>query len=93
VHKITGAHDDTVTYAKFSPCEKFIVSTSLDQTVKVWDIRTWKELYGPPSFEDINYSCPGVSYSSVCISPDSQYIVCGSKNGAVCVLNTKKDPS
>ena len=90
MHKIAGAHDDTVTNTRFSPCEKFIVSTSLDHTVKVWDIRTWKELF-TPSFEDMRYSCPGVGFNQICISPNSEYIACGSKNGSVVVLNTKRN--
>lgn len=45
IHKLANAHDALVTCAKFSPCEKFVVTTSQDHTIKVWDTRTWQELF------------------------------------------------
>jgi len=41
VYKLTNAHDALTVCAKFSPCEKFVVTTSQDHTIKVWDTRTW----------------------------------------------------
>ena len=41
VYRLAKAHDDLVTCAKFSPCERFVVTSSMDHTIKVWDVRTW----------------------------------------------------
>jgi WD40 repeat protein len=39
-------------------------------------------------FEDSSFTCSS-SHSGISISPDSQFIVTGSSNGAVIVMNTK----
>jgi len=91
IHTLNKAHDDIVTCARFTPDERYMVSTSRDHTVKVWDIRTWKPLYEP--FEDESYSCPTSNQTKLCISPDSRYAVVGSSNGSVIVLDIKSHKS
>lgn len=77
---ITGAHHNTVTCAKFTADETYIISTSRDNTVKIWDVRTWKQV--GTSFEEMRYTCPasaGVkNKSDFCISPNGQFVVVGS---------------
>lgn len=71
VHTLKNAHLDYVTCARFTPDERYVVSTAQDHMVKVWDVRTWKQLYGP-GFEDELYTCPnGVNSTKLCISPNS----------------------
>lgn len=41
VHALENAHSDIITCARFTPDEKYIVSTANDHIVKVWDVRKW----------------------------------------------------
>ena len=71
VHTIENAHASIVTCARFTPNDNLIISTGHDHTVKVWDIRTWQEIY-KPSFEHESYSCPGfTNRTKLAISPNS----------------------
>ena len=54
----------------FSPDEKFIVSCSYDNTIKIWDTATSKLI---KSIVDSKYFV-----KSICISPDGTKIVSGS---------------
>lgn len=46
----------------------------------------WKQLC--QGFEHELYTCPvGVSSTKLCLSPNDKYLVCGSQNGAVIVLD------
>lgn len=77
-----------MTCVKLTPNENVIVSTGKDHTVKLWDVRTWKQLGS--TFEHSVYSCGlagGVRKSEFCIAPNGQYVVLGSSNGAVIVLD------
>ena len=89
IHTLPNAHRDEVTCARFSTDERYVVSTGQDHIVKVWDVRTWQPVF-EPGFEDEMYTCPnGVPKTKLCISPDSQFIVVGSQDGAVIILNIK----
>jgi len=39
-NKIQDAHADPVACVRFTPDERYIVSTSKDDSIKVWDIRS-----------------------------------------------------
>ena len=41
IHTLANAHSDSVTCARFTPDEKYIISTANDHIVKVWDVRKW----------------------------------------------------
>jgi WD40 repeat protein len=70
IHSLKNAHADYVTCARFTPDERYLVSTGQDHLVKVWDVRTWRQLYGQ-GFEDEQYTCPyGVLTTKFCISPN-----------------------
>ena len=55
--------------------------------MKIWDVRTWQPL-SEPGFETELYTCPtGVLKTKLCISPDKNFVVVGSQNGAVIILD------
>ena len=44
----------------------------------------------PAGFEEEIYTCPnGVARTKLCVSPDTQFVIVGSQNGAVIVLDIK----
>ena len=42
-----AGHTEGVTSVAFSPDGSRVISGSIDQTVRIWDAKTWKELKGP----------------------------------------------
>ncbi len=71
-------HDDSVSCVRFTPDEKYIVSTGKDHTIRVYDVRnTNKEVQ---KFSHDLYRCSS-STSRLCISTNSKYVVVGSLNG------------
>ena len=71
----TDAHYEPVSSLKITPDELYIVSTSKDSTVKVWDIRQNKILF---KFEDqTNFEISSYN-QKICISPNGEYVVAGS---------------
>ena len=42
IHTLHNAHSDSVTCARFTSDERYIVSTGNDHIVKVWDVRKWQ---------------------------------------------------
>ena len=62
---------DVVTSVAFSPDGKKIVSGSYDDTIRVWDAETGKEVIQPLEGHS-------ESVSSVAFSPDGKKIVSGS---------------
>ena len=83
--KFENAHIDPVSCVKFTPDENYIVSTSKDDTLKVWDLRKQKLL---SAFEHDAFKV-GSTQARFCVSPNSQYVICGSKNGAVVYYDIK----
>jgi WD40 repeat protein len=45
---LKGIHSDLVTCAKFASCagvmDSILVTTGRDNSVKIWDVRTWKQV-------------------------------------------------
>ena len=70
----TEVHGDVIVYLAFSPDGQQMVSASYDQTVKVWDIATDKEI---STFQE---EAPVLSAA---ISPDGRRIVSGSTDHTV----------
>jgi len=62
-------HLDNITSMKISPNEKYIVSTSEDDMIKLWDIKKGKEI------KSINRNY--VWNSSLAFSPNGEYIIFG----------------
>ena len=71
---------------RFSPDETQIISTSKDDNLKVWDVRqqTLQHTFEHPHFK------VGSAQLKFCISPDSRYVVCGTKEGGVVFYDAKK---
>ena len=89
IHTLKNAHRDQITCARFTADERYVISSGQDHIVKIWDVRTWQPLF-EPGFEEEEYTCPvGVAKTKLCVSPDSQFVVAGSQNGYVYVLNIK----
>jgi WD40 repeat protein len=81
VQKLTG-HHDWVTSVAVTPDGRYIVSGSLDETVRVWERATGKEVQKLTGHQD------GVW--SVAVTPDGRYIVSGSLDQTVRVWSIDK---
>ena len=93
IHTMQNAHLDQVTCARFTSDERYVISTGQDHVVKLWDVRTWQPVC-EPGFETELYTCPnGVAKTKLTVSPDSQFVVVGSQNGAVIILDIKSGTS
>ena len=93
IHTIQNSHLDQVTCARFTSDERYVVSSGQDHVVKIWDVRTWQPLY-LPGFETELYTCPvATTKTKLAVSPDGQFVVVGSQNGAVIVLDIKSGNS
>jgi len=83
IHELKNAHDDVISCVRFTPNENCFVSTSRDNTVRAFDIRTYKELF---KFEHENYRCSS-NTNRLCISSNSKYGFVGSKNGNIVIFD------
>ena len=70
----TFNHDDDVETVAFSPDGKYIVSGSRDNTARIWDVSTGKEIY------QIKFDAWVLC---VAFSPNGKYIVAGSQDRTV----------
>ena len=62
-------HDGSVNSVAFSPDGKYVVSGSYDNTARVWEAATGKEVARMTHDDSVN---------SVAFSPDGKYVVSGS---------------
>lgn len=83
--KIDDAHADPVACVRMTPNEKYMVSTSRDDTIKVWDFRQRKLLF---TFEHDLFKL-GSNNTKLCVSPNNEIVVCGSKMGNMIYYNIK----
>ena len=67
-------HLSSVQALAFAPDGSRIVSGSLDRTIRVWDVSTWKTVRTVPSSSGV---------TSVAVSPDGLRMLAGSKDGKV----------
>jgi autophagy-related protein 16 len=80
-------HDSPITSVNFTQDGRYLLTTSLDHTIKLIDVRQFEEI---STFDNENY-INGSRTSRSCISPAGDYAVVGSKNGSVIVLKLKFD--
>ena len=78
---IIGRHPSTVYHVCFSPDGKRLASASGDQTVKVWDAETGKEMHTLKGHTN--------RVNSVCFSPDGKQIVSASDDQTVKVWDAE----
>jgi len=76
---ILRGHINNVTSASFSPDGRYIASTSWDNTIKIWDARTGKQLH------NIEHE----RQSTASFSPDGRYIVSASWDGTIRIWDAK----
>jgi WD40 repeat protein/HEAT repeat protein len=74
-----SGHGDNITCVAFSPDGKFIVSSSDDQTIRLWDVREGKVLWRNGRHKDIVHF--------VTFSPDGQLIASASADKNVHLIN------
>lgn len=72
------AHTDSVSQVVFSPNKKYLATLSIDETLRIWDIDNWNEVY---SFQGV---ATGLAYS-----PDGTMIVAGTKSGDLMVWDAE----
>ena len=80
VSVLTG-HVDVVMRAKFSPDGRYIASASEDNSVRVWDVSTSKQIW---KYESDCY------FLSCCISPDGKYLAASSRDETIKLWDFKK---
>lgn len=80
-------HDSPVTSVNFSLDGRYLMTTSLDHTIKLIDVKQFEEI---SMFEHEQY-LNGNKTSRSGISPNGDYAVIGSKNGSVIVIKLGLD--
>lgn len=85
VSEIKQAHDDQVSCVKFTPDEKYLVSTGKDNSIRVFDLRMNKEVQ---KFYHDFYKC-STNSNRLCLSANGRFVVVGSSNGAVVIYDTQ----
>ena len=81
------AHDNSVTSVNLTTDGRYLLTTSMDHTVKLFDAKHFEEISVFEHEEYIN----GDKTSRSCVSPNGDYAVIGSKNGSVIVLKIAYD--
>ncbi|MFC1668569.1 AAA family ATPase, partial [Chlamydiota bacterium] len=79
----TLINDSEVLSTAISSDGRYIVSGSMDKTVKVWEIENGKQKGEPVVFQDKGRNLGEHSAWSVSFSPDGRYVVSGSGDGKI----------
>ena len=81
---IGQGHDNAVISIAFSPDGRYIISSSLDKSIKVWDVQN--------SFSNIKTLKGHDNYVySVAFSPDGRYIISGSRDKSIKVWDVQNN--
>jgi len=81
-----AGHEDTVTSAEYSPDGRFIGSSSMDGTIRVWNPRTGEEDMSPLRSGD------GKVFR-IAFAPNSRRLASGTESGVICVWNISSIPA
>ena len=76
-------HDGYVYDVCISPDDKYIVSGSDDKFIKIWDIKSMKQIKGDGEMLKKQAS----NIYSVCFSPNGKYLVSGAADGKITLWN------
>lgn len=74
-------HMTAVECVCFSPDGKYIVSGSLDKTIRIWNVETGQAIGGPLQGHT-------GSIETVSFSPNGNYIVSGAEDNTICIWNS-----
>src|SRR5262249_1621490 len=74
-------HQDTVTAIAFSPDSRYLASSSLDKTIRLWDVSNQKNVFA------FRGHASGVT--CVVFSPDGRYVASASMDHTVRLWNTE----
>lgn len=83
---LKDAHTQPVCCARLTPDECYIASTSKDSAIRIWDVRQRKLLTEMVS-EKFKIASNNVKLT---ISPNSRFVVCGTKDGHIFYYDLKK---
>jgi WD40 repeat protein len=75
LYKTLTGHSHLVTSVVYSPDGRYLASGSYDDTIKIWEVATGKQLRTLPGHSD--------SVRSVVYSPDGRYLASGSDDGTI----------
>lgn len=70
---ILNGHNNHVTYADFSPDGQRLLTSSLDATARLWNVKTGKSFYVFEGHKDAIFNTE--------FSPDGRYVVTASQDG------------
>jgi WD40 repeat protein len=80
--KIIKGHTDAVLSVAFAPNSMFFASASLDQTVRLWNVNSGREM--------VKLGGHGAGVRSVAFSGDGQYLASASYDGSVVLWDVSK---
>ncbi|MCT7973012.1 NACHT and WD repeat domain-containing protein, partial [Laspinema olomoucense] len=80
-YKRLEIHQESVNSIAFSPDGKTLASGGDDNTIKLWNVETWEEIYTLPGHQD--------SVWSIAFSPDGKTLASGSKDKTIKLWNVE----
>ncbi len=86
---ITSVNEKTITSVALTSCDRYVVSTSSDSTLKVWDLDDLGKSEGNSSIKQPSATFTGDSEITTCAISSQNIIVAGEKSGRVHFLELR----